>query len=73
MTILTDAEIDSICDGYKQNAAKIRYLQNLGLTVHPKPNGYPLVSRAHFDAMMGCSSDLTKDEADNLPIWGVHG
>ena len=72
MTNLSDAEIDSICDGYKQNAAKVRYLRNLGLTVYTKPNGRPLVNRAHFDAMMGCASYVSQSKADRLPIWGVH-
>lgn len=36
---LTDSEVDNICDGYVQNAAKIRYLRALGLTVERKPNG----------------------------------
>lgn len=45
---LTDAEIDDICDGYTQNAAKCRFLRSLGLTVKRKPNGRPLVNRAHY-------------------------
>ena len=42
-TDLTDTEIDSICDGYVQNAAKVRYLQSMGLTVRRKPmSAHPL-------------------------------
>jgi len=52
MTDLTDAEIDSICDGYVQNAARIRYLRSMGLTVRQKPNGRPLVNREHYQAVM---------------------
>ncbi len=52
MTDLTDAEIDSICAGLVQNAAKVRYLRRMGLTVRQKPNGKPLVNRAHYDAVM---------------------
>lgn len=52
MTDLTDAEIDDICSGYVQNAAKVRFLRSLGLTVRQKPNGRPLVNRAHYDAVM---------------------
>lgn len=50
--LLTDAEVDAITDGYSTNAARIRYLRGLGLTVYVKPNGRPLVARAHYDAVM---------------------
>ncbi len=49
---LSDEEVDCICDGYVQNAAKVRYLAGIGLTVRTKPNGRPLVARAHFDSVM---------------------
>lgn len=42
---LTDAEVDAICGGLRQNAAKVRYLGNLGYDVKRKPNGRPLVRR----------------------------
>lgn len=42
---LTDAEVDDICAGLKQNAAKVRFLQRLGYHVERKPNGRPLVRR----------------------------
>lgn len=48
----TDAEIDNLCDGYVTNAAKVKYLRSLGLTVHQKPNGRPLVIRAHAEAVL---------------------
>ena len=48
---LTDDEVDSICGGYKQNAAKVRFLRSLGLEVARKPNGRPLVSREHYIAV----------------------
>jgi hypothetical protein len=48
---LTDAEIDDICDGYRQSAAKVRFLRSMGLTVRRKPNGRPLVNRAHYIAV----------------------
>ena len=49
---LTDPEIDSICDGLKQPAAMIRYLQAQGFVVARKYNGRPLVSRANFESVM---------------------
>lgn len=42
---LTDAEVDDICAGLVQSAAKVKFLQGLGLTVARKPNGRPLVRR----------------------------
>lgn len=46
---LMDDEIDRICAGLLQNAAKVRYLRSLGLRVDRKPNGRPLVARAEWD------------------------
>lgn len=50
---LTDAEVDALCEGLRQNAAKVRYLQGLGLIVHARPNGRPLVWRAHAEQVLG--------------------
>lgn len=41
----TDAEVDEICAGLTQDAAKIRYLRRIGLRVDRKPNGRPLAWR----------------------------
>lgn len=38
----TDAQVDEMCDGLAQDAAKIRFLRRLGLRVDRKPNGRPL-------------------------------
>ena len=70
---LTDAEIDRICDGLTQNAAKVRYLRGLGLTVQRKPNGRPLVNRAHYNAVRSRTREPELAEADGAgPVWGVH-
>lgn len=71
---LTDAEIDNICDGYVQNAAKIRYLRGLGLTVERKPNGRPLVNRAHYDTVRGAAKTnrISHSSGSEQPVWGVH-
>lgn len=50
---LTDEEVDRICAGLRQNAAKIRFLQRLKLRVERRPNGKPLVNRAHYVAVRG--------------------
>jgi hypothetical protein len=41
----TDAEVDDMCAGLTQDAAKIRFLRRLGLRVDRKPNGRPLAWR----------------------------
>lgn len=69
---LTDTEINNICDGYVQSAAKVRYLERLGLLVRKKPNGRPLVNRAHYDAVMGCAAVIASVKSDSQPLWGVH-
>lgn len=70
---LTDIEIDNICAGYVQSAAKVRFLQSIGLVVRRKPNGRPLVNRSHYDAVMGLYGAIgTSPKSDIQPVWGVH-
>lgn len=70
MTDLEDSEIDSICDGLVQNAAKVRYLRSLGLTVRQKPNGKPLVNRAHYDGVMLGTAKKSAQNRRDIP-WSV--
>jgi hypothetical protein len=57
----TDQEIDDLCVGLINNAAKVRYLRAQGLTVNQKPNGRPLVMRAHAEAVLsGLKQILTE-------------
>ncbi len=67
---LTDQEIDDICDGLTQNAARVRYLRRMGLTVRRKPNGRPLVNRAHYDTTMNGAATLQR-RAERVPAWSV--
>lgn len=70
---LTDKEIDEICGGLTQNCAKVRYLERLGLSVRQKPNGRPLVSRTHYEIVMGAGQAASQvTSASNGPKWGVH-
>lgn len=47
---LTDAEIDGLCAGLRQSAAKVRFLRDvLKLPVQRKPNGRPLVRRVDWE------------------------
>lgn len=60
---LTDAEVDALCAGLVQNAAKVRYLREvLKVRCARRPNGRPLVLR----------SDLERAQAQNAasgPKW----
>ncbi len=67
---LTDAEIDMICDGLVQNHARAIYLERMGLTVRRKPNGKPLVNRAHYDAVMNGITQPAR-KAQRGPVWSV--
>ncbi len=67
MTDLTDVEIDNICRGLTQNAAMVRYLRNMGLYVRQKPNGRPLVNRAHYDIV----TSGVKESSVNEPRWSM--
>jgi Domain of unknown function (DUF4224) len=48
---LSDVEVRDICGGLRQPAAQVRYLMRLGVQVARKPNGKPLVSRTHYEAV----------------------
>lgn len=69
---LTDLEIDEICAGLRQNAAKVRYLRSLGLQVARRPNGRPLVNRSHYNLVRGGSPSTTQSLGRHTePAWSV--
>lgn len=70
---LTDAEIDAICAGRTQNAARIRYLRSLGLRVERKPNGRPLVARSEWERRMAQPTAPAglMPASSNAPRWSV--
>lgn len=49
---LSDDELLQMCRPIRQPAAMIRYLKDQGFHVKRRPNGWPLVSRANFEAVM---------------------
>lgn len=49
---LSDVELLDVCKPLTQPAAMIRYLKDQGFVVKRRPNGWPLMSRANFDAVM---------------------
>lgn len=63
---LDDQEVDRICAGLTQNAAKVKYLQSLGLLVNRRPNGRPLVARAEWEKRFVTS---TQAPSANAPRW----
>lgn len=57
----TDQEIDDLCTGLVTNAAKVRHLRSQGLTVTQKPNGRPLVMRAHAEVVLSGLKQIQDD------------
>jgi len=68
MTDVPDSDIDNICQGYTQNAAKIRHLRRMGLVVRTKPNGRPLVNQKHYDAV----TSARQDQSTGTPVSGAN-
>lgn len=68
---LTDAEVDAICDGLTQHAAKCRYLRSLGLRVERRPNGRPLVARSEWERRLASGHAPQATPAGNAPKWTV--
>jgi hypothetical protein len=65
---LTQAEIDEIVAPLKRCDAVCRWFAKNGFTFKKRPNGMPLISRSHFDAVTSgqVNSSETKD-ATQLP------
>jgi len=69
---LTDDEVDAICAGYVQNAAKVRFLREVvRVPVKRKPNGRPLVLRADLQPQAAGEpgSGRATVRASNEPQW----
>lgn len=67
---LTDDEINTICTPLTQSAAQARYLRSLGLLVARRPDGRPLVNRAHYDAVRGAVG-ARQETADDGIQWSI--
>jgi hypothetical protein len=50
---LTDDEIAHITAPLVRADARCRFLRSRGLIVRERPNGQPLIGRAHFEEWMG--------------------
>jgi hypothetical protein len=66
LPILTQQEIDAICEPLVQGHAQVRFLRGLGLPVDVKPNGKPLVRRADWDRR-----NMAQATPVNGPKWRV--
>lgn len=66
---LSDEEIDRICSGLTQHAAKVRYLRGLGLRVDRRPNGRPLVARIEWERHYAAGHRAPPAAASNGPRW----
>lgn len=66
---MSDEEIDLICRGLTQNAAKVRHLRRLGLRVDRRPNGRPLVARIEWARVYGPAATSAPPAASNGPRW----
>ncbi len=68
---LTDAEILGIVAPLKQPAAIVRWFRREGFEIRVRPNGMPLISRAHFDAMT--NKPLPASLPPDSPVLNVAG
>jgi len=69
---LTREEIDEICHPLVQNAAKVRFLARLGVTVERRPDGSPLVNREHYVRVRGGTVPDAEASASAGPVWNCH-
>jgi len=58
---LTFEELKEIT-GRVKPSAQIRYLRSQGFTIIPRTDGTPLISRTHFEVMMGGSHHSSKPQ-----------
>lgn len=75
---LTEAEVLFACRPLRQKAAMVRYLRNvLRLHVDLTPDGFPLVNRAHYNAVRGrlppAGSQAQNDSAQHQPAANLVG
>lgn len=62
-SILSQAEIDELCEPLKQPAAQIRHLRRMGMVVERKRNGRPAVARAEYERVFVKKAEGQQHEA----------
>lgn len=65
----TDTEVDDMCAGLTQDAAKVRFLRRLGLRVDRKPNGKPLAWRPVPSADQAAQNAPSGPNIVGLKAW----
>ena len=63
---LTDSEMREICAPLTRSCAIRRWFERNGFFTKTKPNGMPLVSRAHYDEVMGGHITPTTTQASHI-------
>ncbi len=58
--------------GRVKASAQIRYLRSQGFTVIPRADGSPLVSRTHFEVIMGGGHYSTKPQNSEPDFSSFH-
>ena len=66
---LTDAELFEICRPRRQGAAQIRYLRSIGVKVHPRADGTPLVWRCDVERPHRDGAGGHATVPANEPTW----
>ena len=68
LLILGADELEEIT-GRQRFTAQAKALARIGISYKLRPDGFPLVSRAHFEQIMGSTSE--KQDAVIEPDWSI--
>ena len=68
LPFLTDAEITDMVTPLRQPAAIVRWFRAQGFLVKVKPNGMPLISRSHFEALMAAGNEKVAVQSDDPTV-----
>lgn len=67
--ILSHKEL-CVLTGLRRYRAQARALARMDITFRLRPDGFPIVSRAHFEAIMGTESNIPPSAATE-PDWSA--
>lgn len=59
-----------VVTGRKRHTAQARALAEMGISFRVRPDGFPLVSRAHFHQALGTEMS-TRKQRTTEPNWGA--
>lgn len=66
--VLTDVELRQVT-GLSRYRAQARALARMGISYRLRPDGFPLVSRVHFEEIMGTEHSRARPEPK--PNWSA--